>query len=117
MRGHVFFGEYMNTLSAITGGVITQYGDILTALLLVMGFLVSLVYAVWGVLQVVAMLTGKSSADVSQKMGRIFGELVHEDQYAQYASARRKADVNQRFKDRYDAEHSEPDHMEPFNFR
>lgn len=92
----------MNTLSTITSGLMAEIlSSILPAILGLLGLLVTMVFGTWGVLKVYAHLTGKSSADVSYKVGRIFGELVDEERYSEFKSKRSAYDRRARYEQRY----------------
>lgn len=92
----------MNTLQTITGGLVSNLLPAVTmALLLVLGGLMSLIYAFWGALKLYAHISGKSSGWVSYKVGRVFGDLVYEDGYRKYKSGRDKAALTASYRARY----------------
>ena len=95
----------MNTLTSITGGLTTNLLPlVMSAVLSILGLLTALVFAFWGAMHVLALLSGKPSGWVSYKVGRVFGELVYENRYEKYVASRRQAEQRQRYRQRYDRE-------------
>jgi len=91
-----------NAAADILSGILLT--SILPGLLSVLGAIVGLVFASWGVLKVYALLSGQSSTDVAYKIGRIFGDEVYEGQYDKYKSQRALRERRDSFSARYDRE-------------
>ena len=90
-------------VTAVTGLITTQ---VMPALLSVLGALLVMVVAVWGVFHVYVHFTGGSSSDVAYKVGRIFGSLVGEDRYQRFSDGERVREQRRRYRERYRSERS-----------
>lgn len=92
----------MNTLSSITGGL-TAYlmSAVLPGLLTVLGLIVAMVFAAYGVLHVYAHLKGEGSSSVFYKLGRVFGEEIYQQEYQTWKKKQERRDREDSFRRRY----------------
>lgn len=92
----------MNTLQNITGGLVsTLLPAVMSALLTVLGFILTFVASVWGVMRVYDLISGNEGPGLAYKMARIFGELSYEADYRDYAKRRDMEARLGNFEDRY----------------
>ena len=72
-------------MSSVSDLVVSSIiSGVMPAVLSVLGLIVTLVFSVWGVLKVYALLTGADSSSVAYKMGRIFGAEIYDKEYEKY---------------------------------
>jgi len=88
-------------ISHIAGPLISE---VTSALLILIGAILTLIVSVWSALQIYAYFKGVGSNWVTYKIGRLFGEFVFEKRYRGYAAKRDRALQNLKFKARYNRE-------------
>lgn len=91
----------MGTTSLLVTSVMPVVDQVFSAMLSLFGAVVTAVIAVWVALRFYAYLSGKESSWVTYQVGRLFGELIHENRYQEYSAKQRKRDTNEVFRDRY----------------